>query len=87
MPSIDVYDASVAQGKQLDAIQTLARELQALELSVARARNALHDAMLQAHDDRLRPSAISQAAGLSRQRLWQVLDSARKRRDEKAAKQ
>ena len=86
MPSIDVYDAGVAQGKQLDAIQRLARDLMALELSVARARNALQDAMLQAYDDSLRPNAIAQAAGLSRQRLHQVLDQARKRRDAKAGR-
>ena len=86
MPSIDVYDASVAQGKQLDAIEALARELTLLELSVARARNALHDAMLQAYDDRLRPGAIAQAAGLSRQRLHQVLLTARKRRDTKESR-
>lgn len=87
MTSTDVYDASVAQRRQLDDIQNLARSLQALELSVARARNELHDAMLDAYDDRLRPGAIAQAADISRQRLHQVLAEARKRRDQKAAKQ
>lgn len=75
-----VYDSSglaPRQRRQLDEIQELAEELARKELEVARVRRRLERALLEAYDAEIRPRAIIDAAGITKQRMHQILKKLR----------
>lgn len=76
-------DATVAIRKHIDLISALAREAGEAELLLDAKRKALASAMVDAYDDQVRPNAIYEAAGVTKQRFYQVLHQERARREEK----
>lgn len=76
-------DDSLALRKHLDLIAALAREAGEAELLLESKRRALADAILDAYDDRVRPNAIYEAAGITKQRLYQLVHQTRARHEER----
>lgn len=75
----------VAIRRHIDLIAALAREVGETELLLDAKRKALADEMLDAWEAQIRPQAIYEAAGLTKQRMYQLLTMARERRATAAA--
>lgn len=76
----------MAARRRLDEVRETAEELTRAELEVAKVRRRLVASMLAANDvEFVRPSAIAEAAGISRQRLHQLLTAERERLAKEAA--
>jgi DNA-directed RNA polymerase sigma subunit (sigma70/sigma32) len=58
----------------LDAVRAAANELQKIEHDRAKAREKLREAILAAHAEKIPLAEIGRAAGLSRQRIRQLVE-------------
>ena len=80
MTIVTLYLADDVALRKLTEIKEQMRRIVDAEADLQRERDTLARLLLEAYEERIRPSAIQETTGLSRQRLHQILQGERAKR-------